>query len=51
MRVEMDYKLAMAIMHDAASRNMRKHGRTAWSEEDYNIGVEAFNECLPKESK
>ncbi len=43
----MDYQLAMAIMHDAASLNMRKAGRTAWSEEDYNVGVEAFYQCLP----
>ena len=51
MRPTMDYKLAMAIMHDAASRNMRKAGRTVWSEEDYNVGVDAFNACLPKETK
>ena len=47
MKPVMDYQLAMAIMHDAASVHMRKHGRTVWSEEDYNAGVDAFNACLP----
>jgi hypothetical protein len=44
----MDYELAMAIFHDAASRSMRRGGRVAWSEEDYNVGVDAFNACLPR---
>ena len=44
----MTYDLAMAIFRDTANRAMRKAGRTAWSEEDYNAGVDAFNACLPK---
>ena len=44
---EMTYDLGMAIFKDAANRSMRKAGRTAWSEEDYNVGIDAFNACLP----
>ena len=45
----MTYDLAMAIFKDTANRSMRKAGRTSWSEDDYNAGVEAFNKCLPEE--
>ena len=47
----MTYDLAMAIMKDAANRSMHKAGRTAWSEEDYNVGVDAFYACMPKGTK
>lgn len=45
--IEMDYHLARACATDEANRNMRKNGRKAWNEEDYNICVEAFNRLWP----
>ncbi len=33
------YDIAMAAGKDAANRNMRKHCRDVWSDEDYNIAV------------
>ena len=49
-RPVMTYDIAMAIFKDTANRAMRKGGRTAWSEEDYNAGVDAFNRCLPEQT-
>jgi hypothetical protein len=49
MKMVMDYDLAMAIGRDAGNRSMRKAGRTAWSREDYNASVDAFEACLPTE--
>ena len=45
----MSYDIAMAIFKDAANRSMRKAGRTVWSVEDFNAGVDAFDRCLPCE--
>jgi hypothetical protein len=55
--ITMDYKLAMAAGRDAANRQMRKAGRTAWNEDDWNTaaslvqrlldGVEAPAACQP----
>ena len=33
---------------DAGNRSMRAAGRTAWTEEDYNAGVRAYNLLLPE---
>lgn len=43
----MDRELANAISLDAGNASMRKGGRVAWNEDDYNAAVEAFNRCLP----
>lgn len=42
-RPRMTYELAMAAAKDAANAQMRKAGRKAWSQEDYNRAVETFN--------
>ena len=36
---KMTYTLAHAAAIDAANRNMRKHSRLAWNEQDYKIAV------------
>lgn len=46
-RIIMTYELAMAAAKDKADRRMRKSGRTAWDEEDYNVMVEEFNRLYP----
>lgn len=46
MRIQMTYQLAMAIGQDAANLRMRKAGRTAWNEEDYNAACEAQEKAL-----
>lgn len=45
----MTYKLAMACGQDAGNRHMRKAGRMAWNEEDYNAAVEEFSRLWPME--
>ena len=41
-------KLTRAMAHaaawDEANRHMRKAGRSAWDESDYNVAVRKFNE-------
>jgi hypothetical protein len=44
--MKMDYKTAMAIGQDAGNRNMKKHGRTAWNEEDAAVAAAAANKAL-----
>lgn len=39
--------LAWAAATDAANRQMRKAGRTAWSEADYDLAVTTFNRLWP----
>ncbi len=49
MSITMDYKLAMACGQDKDTRNMRKNGRKAWNEEDWNIAaatVEKFGYAI-----
>ena len=48
-RPVMDRELANAIALDAGNASMRRGGRKAWNEDDYNAAVEAFNRCLPAE--
>ena len=43
MRIKMDYHLAMAAAHDAATRRMRKAGRETWNVSDWNAYVKAFS--------
>jgi hypothetical protein len=42
------YDLAVAASWDAATRSMRKAGRTAWSEDDFNLAVDTFNRLYPE---
>ena len=37
--MKMTYKIAMAAGQDAGNRNMKKAGRTAWNEEDWNVAA------------
>jgi hypothetical protein len=46
-RIILTYDLAMAISTDAGNRHMRKHGRTAWNDEDYNVSVIEFHKHWP----
>lgn len=39
MRPTITYKLAMAAGEDAGNRNAKKHGRTAWNEDDWNVAA------------
>jgi hypothetical protein len=39
--------LAVAAAKDAATRQMRKEGRTCWSDEDYNLACDTFNKLWP----
>lgn len=43
------YKLAMAAGWDAANRNAKKHGRTAWNEDDWNEACRVFERLYPME--
>lgn len=49
MKVQMTYELAMAAGRDVANTQMRKAGRTAWSEADYNLMVATFERLYPLE--
>lgn len=40
MTIQMTYGLAMAAGQDAANRQMRKVGRLAWNDDDYNLAAE-----------
>jgi hypothetical protein len=40
------YKVADLALREAANRACREAGRTAWSEADYAVGVEAFNRVI-----
>jgi hypothetical protein len=46
-KFKMDYQLAHACGMDAANRNMRKNGRKAWNEEDYELCWKTFEELWP----
>lgn len=47
-RIYLTKKAAYAAGEDAANRNMRAHGRKAWSHEDWNIGAKVTNDLLAK---
>ena len=40
------YEIAYGAGKDAANRNMRKHGRKAWTRDDYNIAARETNRIL-----
>ena len=42
----MTYRMAMAAGQDAANRQMRAAGRTAWNEEDYATAARETNRLL-----
>ena len=44
---DMAYRLAFAAAEDAANRSMRKAGRKAWNEDDWNVGVATFDRLCP----
>lgn len=41
---ELTEAMAHAAASDAANRQMRKAGRTAWSREDFDLAVNTFEE-------
>jgi hypothetical protein len=41
--IEMTYKLAMAAGRDAANRQMRAAGRSAWNEDDCALACATFD--------
>ena len=47
---KLTYDLAMAAARDAGNRSMRKAGRKAWNEHDYNAAVQEFHRLIPEES-
>lgn len=49
MKCSMTLEIAYAIGRDEANRQMRKEGRTAWSEDDYNLACETVNRLMPLE--
>lgn len=44
MQMQMTEQIARAAAKDAANRQMKREGRTCWSEEDYNLAVETFEQ-------
>jgi len=44
-------EIARAAAADAGTRSMRAGGRTAWSREDYNRAVAAYDRILPLETE
>ena len=47
MKPILTYDLAWAAARDEGNRNMRKHGRTKWNEDDYNVCCQTFNKIFP----
>ncbi len=43
----MTYKLAIQIAMDAGNRNMREHGRRAWTKDDWHIAFIEFDRLWP----
>ena len=46
-RPVLTYSLLMASSRDAGNANMRKHCRTAWNEEDWNVAAEKAAKLIP----
>lgn len=40
------YQIAMAAGRDAANRQMKASGRSAWNEDDFNLAAEVANRLL-----
>ena len=45
---EQKYKAAMAAGADAGNRNMKRHGRNTWNDEDWNKSAEVFDRIFGK---
>lgn len=43
--------IAWAVSTDAGNRSMRKAGRKAWNEDDWNVAVAELNRLLPESRK
>lgn len=41
-KIELTEKMACAAANDAANRQMRAAGRTAWSREDFDLACDTF---------
>lgn len=46
-KIHMTYDLAMAAGQDAATRRMRKQGRTKWNRGDWDAAARTFNRLYP----
>ena len=46
---ELRQEMARAAATDAANRNMRVHGRTAWDADDYNVATAELDWLLEGE--
>ena len=44
--IQIDHRIAHAAATDAANRQMRRSGRIAWSEDDYNLACQTQAELL-----
>lgn len=49
--IQITRELANASAMDAANSQMRKAGRKAWNEDDYNLSVATFNRLWPLEAE
>ena len=47
MRIKLTREIAWAASKDAANRAMRKGGRKAWSQEDFNVAIGEFDRLWP----
>lgn len=45
-KIVMNDNIARAAGWDAGNRNAKKHGRTTWNEDDYNVAVETYNKLM-----
>jgi len=45
------YRIAMAVFKDTVDRSMQEEGRTTWTKDDYNKGVEVFERIFPTPEK
>ncbi len=50
-RILLDYDICMASGKDAGNRNMRKHNRKQWNEDDWNVAAEIAEKLLAVEQK
>ena len=46
--MELTRESAWAAAHDAATKAMRKGGRTVWSQEDFNVARKEFDRLWPE---
>jgi len=42
------YEMIHAAAWDEGNRNMRKHGRKSWNEDDWNAMAREFNRLMPE---